>query len=140
MQVYGGANAVKDILTGLYLFADAFLQTKDAKSRRAIEQAAALFTQAFKYVGPNLLMDILMMLGGKAVKSVKGGNKIEPVKQKPKPHYKNAKSAVGKNISKEITDLSNYFVTSDGDDFIALFMHALEKAEELQICIKIESL
>ena len=46
----------------------------------------------------------------------------------------------GKNISKEITDLSNYFVTSDGDDFIALFMHALEKAEELQICIKIESL
>ena len=115
MQVYGGANAVKDIITGLYLFADAFLQTKDAKSRRAIEQASALFTQAFKYVGPSLLMDILMLLGGKAVKSVKGGNKIEPVKQKPKPHYKNAKSAVGKNIN-NVGSIEGYekFTRKDG--------------------------
>lgn len=46
----------------------------------------------------------------------------------------------GKNVSKDITDLSNYFVNSDGDDFITLFMHALEKAEELKMRITIESL
>lgn len=36
----------------------------------------------------------------------------------------------GKNISDEISDLSNYFITSDGEDFITIFMHALEKAKE----------
>ena len=46
-----------------------------------MKQASALFTKAFKYVGPNLLMDILMFFGGKAIKNVKGGNKIEAVKQ-----------------------------------------------------------
>ena len=34
----------------------------------------------------------------------------------------------GTNISSDITDLSNYFVTSSGDDFITVFFHALEKA------------
>ena len=34
-----------------------------------------------------------------SIRELKYGNKIEPVKQKPKPHYKNAKSAVGKNIN-----------------------------------------
>lgn len=29
------------------------------------------------------------------------------------------------NISDDITDLSNYFVTSDGEDFITIFNHAL---------------
>lgn len=43
-------------------------------------------------------------------------------------------------ISSEITDLSNYFVNSDGDDFITLFMHALEKAQELKLCVNIEEL
>ena len=37
----------------------------------------------------------------------------------------------GTNISDDITDLSNYFVTSDGEDFITIFNHALLKAEEL---------
>lgn len=99
MQAYGMANGIKDVLAGLYLFTDAVIQTKEAKSSGAMKQASALFTKAFKYVGPNLLMDILMFFGGKAIKNVKGENKIEPVKQKPKPHYKNAKSAVGKNIN-----------------------------------------
>lgn len=46
----------------------------------------------------------------------------------------------GNNISKEITNLSNYFVTSDGDDFITIFLHALEKAKEVKYDITIKSL
>ena len=46
----------------------------------------------------------------------------------------------GDNISKDITDLSNYFVTSDGEDFLTLFKHALEKSQELGLPIEIESL
>ena len=38
----------------------------------------------------------------------------------------------GNNISKDITDLSNYFVTSSGNDFIAVFFEALKTAKELQ--------
>lgn len=82
MQAYAGANVIKDIAAGLYLFTDAVIQTKEAKSKGAMEQTAALFTKAFEYVGPNLLMDILMFFGGKAMKNVKGANKIEPVKEK----------------------------------------------------------
>ncbi len=37
----------------------------------------------------------------------------------------------GSNISKDITDLSNYFVTSEGEDFISVFLMALENAKEL---------
>ena len=81
MQYFGVANGIKDILAGLYLFTDAVIQVKEAKSSGAMKQASALFTKAFKYVGPNLLMDILMFFGGKAIKHVKGGNKIEAVKQ-----------------------------------------------------------
>ena len=82
MQAYAGANVIKDIAAGLYLFTDAVIQTKEAKSKGAMEQTSALFTKAFEYVGPNLLMDILMFFGGKAMKNVKGANKIEPVKEK----------------------------------------------------------
>lgn len=46
----------------------------------------------------------------------------------------------GTNISDEITDLSNYFVTSDGEDFITIFNHALLKAEELNCALKITSI
>lgn len=46
----------------------------------------------------------------------------------------------GTKISKDITDLSNYFVTSDGDDFITMFFHALEKAKEMSVDLIIESL
>lgn len=36
------------------------------------------------------------------------------------------KSPWGANISEEITDLSNYFVTSSGEDLIILLKHALD--------------
>ena len=46
----------------------------------------------------------------------------------------------GTNISSDITDLSNYFVTSSGDDFITVFFHALEKAQEMRVDLVVESL
>ena len=45
----------------------------------------------------------------------------------------------GTNISDDITDLSNYFVTSDGEDFITIFNQALKKAEELNRGLEIKS-
>ena len=44
----------------------------------------------------------------------------------------------GSDISKDITDLSNYFVTSDGNDFLSVFLHALEKAKEIDSEIEIK--
>ncbi len=44
------------------------------------------------------------------------------------------------DISKDITDLSNYFVTSDGNDFITIFFNALEMAKELSVEIEIKSI
>ena len=46
----------------------------------------------------------------------------------------------GSDISKDITDLSNYFVTSDGNDFLTVFSHALEKAKEVNAEIVIKSM
>ncbi|MEC0537344.1 Imm70 family immunity protein [Bacillus inaquosorum] len=36
----------------------------------------------------------------------------------------------GDNISEEITNSSNYFVTSDGEDFIKILKSALEKGKK----------
>jgi len=44
----------------------------------------------------------------------------------------------GNNISEDITDLSNYFVTSDGKDFLTIFLHALEKAKEVNAEMEIK--
>ncbi|EGT3799795.1 immunity 70 family protein [Clostridioides difficile] len=41
------------------------------------------------------------------------------------------------SISSDITNLSNYFVTSDGENFITVFNHALEKANELNCGVAI---
>lgn len=46
----------------------------------------------------------------------------------------------GDNISSDITDLSNYFVTSDGEDLITIIDHAIEKAIELRSDINIVSI
>lgn len=46
----------------------------------------------------------------------------------------------GANISEEITDLSNYFVTSSGEDLIILLKHALDKSKELKVSLKIDTL
>lgn len=37
----------------------------------------------------------------------------------------------GDNISKDITNLSNYFITSEGEDLIDMLMKALEKGQKL---------
>lgn len=42
----------------------------------------------------------------------------------------------GDNISSEITDLSNYYVTSDGADFITILRHALEKGIKIHADVK----
>lgn len=41
---------------------------------------------------------------------------------------------------KDITDLSNYFVTSDGEDFLTILLHALEKAKDVNEDVNIESM
>lgn len=46
----------------------------------------------------------------------------------------------GDNISDSITDLSNYFVTSSGEDFLQVIQNALQKARELQVPLQIKAL
>ena len=46
----------------------------------------------------------------------------------------------GNNISPGITNLSNYFVTSDGQDFLLILQHALEKALEMGSDLIIKSM
>lgn len=46
----------------------------------------------------------------------------------------------GSRISERITDLSNYFVTSDGSDFLTIFLHALEMAQRKNCEIEIKSI
>ena len=46
----------------------------------------------------------------------------------------------GDNISEDITDLSNYFVTSEGEDFLTVFAAALDKARELNVPLTIRTL
>ncbi|BAQ08906.1 hypothetical protein OXB_0434 [Bacillus sp. OxB-1] len=46
----------------------------------------------------------------------------------------------GDNISNDITNLSNYFVTSDGEDLIDILMKALEKGQKTNSDIYIESI
>ena len=46
----------------------------------------------------------------------------------------------GDNISEDITDLSNYFVTSEGEDFLTVFSAALDKARELNVPLTIRTL
>ncbi len=46
----------------------------------------------------------------------------------------------GDNISEDITDLSNYFVTSEGKDFLTVFAAALDKAQQRNAPLKIQTL
>jgi len=46
----------------------------------------------------------------------------------------------GDRISKEITDLSNYFVTSDGKDLIDVFSRALLEATVLFSSVEIQQI
>ena len=46
----------------------------------------------------------------------------------------------GDNISEDITDLSSYFVTSEGEDFLTVFSSALDKAREFNVPLTIRAL
>ncbi|WP_336046386.1 immunity 70 family protein [Solibacillus ferritrahens] len=46
----------------------------------------------------------------------------------------------GDNISKDITNLSNYFITSEGEDLIDMLMKALEKGQKTNSDVYIESI
>ena len=46
----------------------------------------------------------------------------------------------GNNTSSDITDLSNYFVTSDGRDLIYVLNEAMNEAKEMQCDIEIDNL
>ena len=46
----------------------------------------------------------------------------------------------GDSISDDITDLSNYFVTSEGNDFFTVFSAALSKAQALGAPLKIQTI
>lgn len=46
----------------------------------------------------------------------------------------------GDNISKDITNLSNYFITSEGEDLIDMLMKALEKGRKTNSDVYIESI
>ncbi|WP_278246628.1 Imm70 family immunity protein [Butyrivibrio sp. NC2007] len=46
----------------------------------------------------------------------------------------------GSKISSDITDLSNYFVTSDGENLIDVLRRALAKGLELKMNVKISTL
>ena len=44
------------------------------------------------------------------------------------------------NISEDITDLSNYFVTSEGEDFISVLFTALNDSKQMKAPVEIVSL
>lgn len=46
----------------------------------------------------------------------------------------------GDNISDDITDLSNYFVTSEGEDFLSVFAAVLDKAQQRNASLKIQTI
>lgn len=46
----------------------------------------------------------------------------------------------GDNISKDITNLSNYFITSEGEDLIDILIKALEKGLKVNSDVYIESI
>ena len=46
----------------------------------------------------------------------------------------------GNEIADTITDLSNYFVTSDGKDFFEVFFKALDDAKEINMDIELDEL
>ncbi len=51
---------------------------------------------------------------------------------------RSARPPWGDKISPDITDLSNYFVTSDGKDFFAVLFQAINSARKQNVPLKIE--
>lgn len=46
----------------------------------------------------------------------------------------------GDNISEDVTDMSNYYVTSDGQDLITVIFRVFDEAERMRESIEIQSL
>ena len=46
----------------------------------------------------------------------------------------------GDNISPDISNLSDYFITSDGANFLTVFLHALQAAQKLNKPLKISTM
>ena len=67
MQVFGLSGAVEDVARGIYMFTDAILRIRDARSKAGMSQATRHLEEAFRQVAPNLMLDVLLFLGGKRV-------------------------------------------------------------------------
>ncbi|MBO7249440.1 MAG: hypothetical protein J6U88_05115 [Bacteroidales bacterium] len=67
MQVFGLSGAVEDVVKGIYMFTDAILRIRDAKSKAGMSQATRHLEESFRQVAPNLMLDVLLFLGGKRV-------------------------------------------------------------------------
>ena len=67
MQVFGLSGAVEDVVKGIYMFTDAILRIRDAKSKAGMMQATQHLEESFRQVAPSLMMDVLLFLGGKRV-------------------------------------------------------------------------
>lgn len=69
-----------------------------------------------------------------------GLSKLDPSKVVWDIDNLNLQTPWGSNISPEITNLGNYFITSEGDDLIATLRKALLKAKSLNSDLSIESI
>ena len=67
MQVFGLSGAVEDVVKGIYMFTDAILRIRDAKSKAGMIQATQHLEESFRQVAPSLMLDVLLFLGGKRV-------------------------------------------------------------------------
>ncbi len=67
MQVFGLSGAVEDVARGIYMFTDAILRIRDAKSKAGMSQATRHLEESFRQVAPSLMLDVLLFLGGKRV-------------------------------------------------------------------------
>ena len=87
MQVFGLSGAVEDVARGIYMFTDAILRIRDARSKAGMSQATRHLEEAFRQVAPSLMLDVLLFLGGKRVtKNPSGSDLVQSTpKTKTKP-------------------------------------------------------
>ena len=83
MQVFGLSGAVEDVVKGIYMFTDAVLRIRDAKSKAGMMQATQHLEDAFRQVAPSLMLDVLLFLGGKRVaKNPTGSDLVQEAPRK----------------------------------------------------------
>ena len=76
MQVFGLSGAVEDVVKGIYMFTDAILRIRDAKSKAGMMQATQHLEESFRQVAPSLMLDVLLFLGGKRVTKNPSGSDL----------------------------------------------------------------